>query len=280
MSEIQEPVTPAQPSPEGTTPNPADVVENSKIPEKFLDEAGNPDPHKMFESYKEIEKGFHQKSEELSKFKKEPPKVDDTTDKQKQEQKEAQTTPEAEVKKTAEGYKLDYEAFKEDYYKNSGKLSDEMREQALKAGVPEEFIDSTIERFQDKAKKEYAQVAEVVGGQEELDTVFEWVTTHYSEEDIKELNEDFKKGISLKTAKKIVKGLQEEMLASEGKAPEFINETSGGSSSDTNIFKSEAQAQAYLSDERANTKSSKYDPAYMKEFREILSRSKKAGYIH
>lgn len=203
-----------------------------------------------------------------------PPPDDEDPDKSnKPTDKEDDTSLES-IKKIAEDSKLNWEDFEQDYYNNGGKLSDEMRQKAIKAGVSEKFIDKSIESLQKTAKEEYSKVAEAVGGLDELDAVFKWVATDPAKlESTKKL---FNTEMSLEAAQYIVQGLKNEMLAKEGKPPAYLKETSGGGVA-SDVFENQAQVQAYLSDPRADYRSPKYDPAYRQAYREKLSRSIKAG---
>lgn len=192
-------------------------------------------------------------------------------------QAEKETNPLVDAQQTIEEHKLDWDEFQNDYYKNNGSLSDDMRDKAIKAGIPEQLIDKTIAGFQQTAKEEYSKVADAVGGLDELDAVFGWVAKNFSEEKLNNLKKTFSTELPLEAAQYIVQGLKNEMLANEGKPPSYFKNTGGGTTSGE-VFESRAQAVAYLNDPRADYKDPAYDPAYMKKYDAIIARSKKAGY--
>lgn len=179
------------------------------------------------------------------------------------------------LQKVAEEHKLDWEELETDYYKNNGKLSPELEEKILKAGVPKELVDNAITGLQAQQKEEYAQVASAVGGLDELNAVLGWVAQSYSEEEKIELNASLK-NVNLKTAQFIVQGLRNEMLSKEGTAPNYVKGTSGGSGAGK-VFRDRAEMTAYLNDPRAKLHSPTYSEAYMNDYNEIIKRTEASG---
>lgn len=171
---------------------------------------------------------------------------------------------------------LDFDEFQKSYVDNNCQLTDEMKQKCLEAGVPQEFITRAVEGIKARHDNEMNQVAEVIGGRENLTKTLEWGKNNLTKEELSDFQADLSSNPSLTTAQAIVFFIHNKMLNSEGKAPNYINNTTGGSAL-TDVFKSKAEALKAMSDPRYDCTHKDYDEAYAKELDEKLARTKQAN---
>lgn len=180
------------------------------------------------------------------------------------------------LKQIAENKGLDFDEFQKAYVANNCTLTEDMKQKCLDAGVPPDFIDRAVEGIKSRHDKEMNEVAEVVGGRENLTKALEWGKQNLSKEELEDFQTDLSSNPSLTTAQAIVFYIHNKMMNAEGKAPEYINNTTGGGAL-TDIFKSKAEALKAMSDPRYDCTHKDYDEAYVKELEAKLDRTKTAN---
>lgn len=180
------------------------------------------------------------------------------------------------LKNIAEKKGLDFEEFQREYVANNCQITENLKQKCLQAGIPEEFIGRAGEGIKAQHELEMNQVSEVIGGREILAKTLEWGKSNLTADELSDLRADLSSNPSLTTAQAIVFYLHSKMVSSEGKAPKYLNDTTGGSSL-TDIFKSKAEALKAMSDPRYDSSHKDYDEAYAKELEEKLARTKQAN---
>lgn len=180
------------------------------------------------------------------------------------------------LKNIAENKGLDFDEFQREYVANNCELTEALKEKCIKAGIPEEFIGRAAEGIKAQQEVEMNQVSEVIGGRENLTKTLEWGKTNLTYEELSDLRLDLASNPSLTTAQAIVFYIHNKMLNAEGKAPKYLNDTTGGNSL-TDIFKSKAEALKAMSDTRYDSSHKDYDEAYARELDEKLARTKQAN---
>lgn len=182
----------------------------------------------------------------------------------------------ANLKNIAEKKGLDFNEFQQEYVANNCQITESLRQKCLQAGIPEEFIGRVGEGIKAQHEVEMNQVSEVIGGRESLAKTLEWGKSNLTADELNDLRADLSSNPSLTTAQAIVFYLHSKMVSSEGKAPQYLSNTTGGSGL-TDIFKSKAEALKAMSDPRYDSSNKDYDEAYAKELEEKLARTKQAN---
>lgn len=180
------------------------------------------------------------------------------------------------LKQIAENKGLNFEEFQKDYVANNCTLTDEMKKKCLDSGVPADFINRAVEGINARHEKEMNDVAQVIGGRETLTKTMEWGKNNLSKEELQDFHSDLASSTSLTTAQAIVFYIHNKMVNAEGKTPDYISTTTGGTAL-TDIFKSKAEAFKAMSDPRYDSSHRDYDESYAKELEAKLERTKQAN---
>lgn len=180
------------------------------------------------------------------------------------------------LKDIADKKGLDFDEFQRLYVANNCELSDELKQKCLDAGIPEEFIGRAAEGIKAKQDEEMNLVSEVIGGRENLAKTLEWGKENLTPDELNDIRVDLSSNPSLTTAQAIIFYMHSKMVSAEGKAPQYVTNTTGGNTL-TDIFKSKAEALKAMSDPRYDSSNKDYDENYAKELDEKLARSKQAN---
>lgn len=180
------------------------------------------------------------------------------------------------LKNIASAKGIDFDEVMQSYVANNCQLTDEMKKKCLEKGISEDFIQRASEGIKALHDKEMTSVAEVIGGRENLTKTLEWGKQNLTKEELADIQTDLSGNPSLTTAQAIVFYIHNKMINSEGKPPEYIQDTTGGTAL-TDIFKSKAEALKAMSDNRYDCSHRDYDEAYAKEIEEKLERTKQAN---
>jgi hypothetical protein len=180
------------------------------------------------------------------------------------------------LKEIASQKGVNFDEIQTSYIANNCQLTDEMRKKCEDAGIPADFITRATEGIKALHDKEMNDVSAVVGGRETLTKTLEWGKQNLSKEELADFQADLSSNPSLTTAQAIVFFIHNKMINAEGKAPNYIDNTTGGSTL-TDIFKSKAEALKSMSDPRFDSTHKDFDEAYAKEIEEKLNRTKQAN---
>lgn len=180
------------------------------------------------------------------------------------------------LKNIAEQKGIDFDEVMQSYVANNCQLTDEMKQKCLEKGITEDFIQRASEGIKALHDKEMNSVAEVIGGRENLTKTLEWGRQNLTKEELADIQTDLSGNPSLTTAQALVFYIHNKMVSSEGKPPEYIQDTTGGTAL-TDIFKSKAEALKAMSDPRYDCTHKDYDEAYAKELEAKLDRTKTAN---
>jgi hypothetical protein len=162
---------------------------------------------------------------------------------------------------------FDYAKLQEEF-NATGEISKETREKLAEAGISDEIIDNYIDGQKAKVEAKINEIAEVVGGREEMDSIVKWASNNLSEEEKSSINAIRDENIM----KIILKDLKERMEEKEGKTPDYVK--GDGGKSQTNIYESQAQMMAEIRDPRYEV-----DEAYREQVRKKIEASVGAGKI-
>lgn len=162
---------------------------------------------------------------------------------------------------------FDYAKLQEEF-NQSGEISKETREKLAEAGISDEVIDNYISGQQAKVEAKKNEIAEVVGGREEMDKVIKWASKNLPEAEKVSINSVKDENIM----KIILKDLKERMEEKEGVTPELLS--GDGGKNLTNVYESQAQMMADIRDPRYDK-----DEAYRDKIRKKIEASRVAGTI-
>jgi hypothetical protein len=154
-------------------------------------------------------------------------------------------------------------------YMSSGDISKETRAELAKHGFNEQAVNNFIAGQQALVEKQMTDIAQVVGGVEEMSTVIEWAKTNLSEDEKKEIDSIHDPA----SIKFILKGLKAQMDEKEGKIPNQITGNAGQTPSD--LFESMAEVEEAISDPKYSK-----DEVYREKIRQKITASKNAGKIN
>lgn len=138
-------------------------------------------------------------------------------------------------------------------YSENGSLSDDHYKALEEAGYPRALVDQHITTLNDsnaKAASEsdalVAEVVESIGGDEAYKELTTFAAENYSDEQIEAYNAAVNSG-NKHTAQLAVRGLQAEMQAANGKAPNLVQ---GGERPNADVYKSRYEMQTDMKDPR------------------------------
>lgn len=222
-----------------------------------------------------ITESIVQPETQISQEQKENPQFSDAHNQEQQDLNYTETSFDN-LKNIAEKKGLDFDEFQREYVANNCQITESLKQKCIQAGIPEEFIGRAGEGIKAQHEQEMNQVSEVIGGRENLTKVLEWGKSNLSADELSDFRADLSSNPSLTTAQAIVFYIHSKMINSEGKIPQYLDNTTGGSGL-TDIFKSKAEALKAMSDPRYDSSHKDYDEAYAKELEEKLARTKQAN---
>ena len=168
---------------------------------------------------------------------------------------------------------LDIAALTAEYGENEG-LTDKTYKKLAAKGLDKETVDLMIDGQLSRAREYAGTLAEIAGGQEQLDALFAWAGSSKTEEQVKALNLVFE-GNNLEAAKMTLMGLAAEHAAavangtvdalSEGETKLIDGETAMGVTG-ARPFRSQAEITAAMKDPKYES-----DPAYRKDVENRLA---------
>lgn len=162
---------------------------------------------------------------------------------------------------------FNYDALSAEFEAN-GDLLPDTRAKLAKQGLDKRLVDNYIEGQKALVQKAMDDVASVVGGRDQMNTVVQWARAN--------LTADEKKSIDAvkdpAVLKIILKNLEQRMNDNDGQLPQQLQGKAGGSKG--NYFESMAQVEEAINDPRYST-----DPAYRNKVARKLTASRKAGIL-
>lgn len=158
---------------------------------------------------------------------------------------------------------LDFAVFQQEYAELGG-LSEEAYQALGEAGFPPEMVDSWIEGQNAVAERMTADIKNVVGGDQEYDTLMQWASQYLPEQDIDAYNATMESQ-NVDMIRLAVQGLYAR-YRSEGE-PSLVQGGTGAASTGGR-FESTAELTAAMQDPRYDK-----DPAYRQQVANKLRRS-------
>ena len=138
-------------------------------------------------------------------------------------------------------------------------------------GLEKRTVDDYIAGQTARVAKQTADVAAVVGGEENLQPVLNWAGENLSAEDINFYNEATKQGTT--AAKMALETVYNRFITANGAAPNLLNgDTTNSSGKD--VFKSSFEMTQAQQDKRYWS-----DPDFQREVEDKIKRSIKAGTV-
>lgn len=160
---------------------------------------------------------------------------------------------------------LDMKALSKEYADNDGKLSDATVKTLADKGITKEALDSYVAGQQAQAKLIADEITTVVGGAEQLQTLYSWASANMSAEEIKAFNGAVESGDKA-LARFAMQGLMARYQNANGKAPSLVNSERAPLAAGAQPFESNAQVVAAIGDPRYQN-----DEAYRKQVERRLA---------
>lgn len=160
---------------------------------------------------------------------------------------------------------VDYNSLAEEYL-NNGKLSEKSMAELEAAGIPPEMVNDYIKGYEARAELERNELAECVGGREEMENIITWASNNLKKEEIYALNA-IRNKFELES---VLIGLKTRMEEKEGKIPKYQKGT--GDKTVVTGFRSKAE----MAEAIRNPKY-KIDEAYRADVRKKIAASREAG---
>lgn len=160
---------------------------------------------------------------------------------------------------------VDYNSLAEEYL-NNGKLSEKSMAELEAAGIPAEMVNDYIKGYEARAELERNELAQCVGGREEMESIITWASNNLKKEEIYALNA-IRNKFELES---VLIGLKTRMEEKEGKIPNYQKGT--GDKTAVVGFRSKAE----MAEAIRNPKY-KIDEAYRADVRKKIAASREAG---
>ena len=199
-----------------------------------------------------------QPSEQEEKAKEEAPKEDIKPEDVDQENVE-------EVTKALQTKGFDYEALTEEYM-STGALSEKTMADLNKVGITKDIVDNYIAGCNARMEAERNELAEVVGGREQMDSIIDWAAHNLSKEEIISINA-IRDKYQLKNT---LIGLKNRMEEKEGVIPKY--QDGDGGKAGVAGFRSQAEMFEAIKDPKYSK-----DPAYRHDVQMKVQASREAG---
>lgn len=186
------------------------------------------------------------------------------------DQEDRNTSTDLEIKaKEAEESGVDFSKYSEEF-NTDGQLSEDSYKELEKQGYNKQIVDDYIAGQQARVKQQTTEIAQVVGGEENLQPVLDWAADNLSEDEIAAYNVATQGGTA--AAKLALQGLHSRYVAANGDSPNLIS--GEGAPAGGDVFKSSFEMTKAQEDPRYWK-----DPDYQAEVLAKIERSHKAGTI-
>jgi hypothetical protein len=172
-----------------------------------------------------------------------------------------------EASEVLESKGFDMQALTDEFQAN-GDLTPETRAKLAKHGFSEEVVDNFIQGQMLIVQKTMEDIASVVGGVEQMQTVVEWAKANLSPE----LKASYDKIHDPAMIKVLLKDLERQMNDSEGYLPQQLQ--GGAGESRGNYFESMHEVEEAINDPRYSS-----DPVYRAKVAQKLTASREAGVL-
>lgn len=225
-----------------------------------------------YKSVEDLENGYKNLEKKLGQ--KQPENIVKDSEKQATDNN-YQDTSFDNVQNIAKEAGLDWEKLETEFYDNGGQINANTKKELISKGIPEEFIDQACAGLKAQADKEINMIAEVCGGRDEYNVTMEWAAMNLSEEEKDAIQKDLRNKPTITTGKAIISYLHNKRLEAEGITPKYLSGNASSVAGD--YFESQAQVTAAMSDPRYKSGTKEFDPAYVKQVADKLTRSRKAG---
>jgi hypothetical protein len=172
-----------------------------------------------------------------------------------------------EASEVLESKGFDMQALSDEFQAN-GDLTPETRAKLAKHGFSEEVVDNFIQGQMLIVQKTMEDIASVVGGVEQMQTVVEWARANLPA-DVKASYDKIHDPVMIKV---LLKDLERQMNDSEGYLPQQLQ--GGAGESRGNYFESMHEVEEAINDPRYSQ-----DPAYRAKVAQKLTASREAGVL-
>jgi hypothetical protein len=172
-----------------------------------------------------------------------------------------------EASEVLESKGFDMQALTDEFQAN-GDLTPETRAKLAKHGFSEEVVDNFIQGQMLIVQKTMEDIASVVGGVEQMQTVVEWARANLPA-DVKASYDKIHDPVMIKV---LLKDLERQMNDSEGYLPQQLQ--GGAGESRGNYFESMHEVEEAINDPRYSQ-----DPAYRAKVAQKLTASREAGVL-
>lgn len=172
-----------------------------------------------------------------------------------------------EASEVLESKGFDMQALSDEFQAN-GDLTPETRAKLAKQGFTQEVVDNFIQGQQLIVQRTMEDIASVVGGVEQMQTVVEWARANLPA-DVKASYDKIHDPVMIKV---LLKDLERQMNDSEGYLPQQLQ--GGAGESRGNYFESMHEVEEAINDPRYSQ-----DPAYRAKVAQKLTASREAGVL-
>ena len=172
-----------------------------------------------------------------------------------------------EASEVLESKGFDMQALSDEFQAN-GDLTPETRAKLAKQGFTQEIVDNFIQGQQLIVQRTMEDIASVVGGVEQMQTVVEWARANLPA-DVKASYDKIHDPVMIKV---LLKDLERQMNDSEGYLPQQLQ--GGAGESRGNYFESMHEVEEAINDPRYSS-----DPAYRAKVAQKLTASREAGVL-
>jgi hypothetical protein len=172
-----------------------------------------------------------------------------------------------EASEVLESKGFDMQALSDEFQAN-GDLTPETRAKLAKQGFTQEIVDNFIQGQQLIVQRTMEDIASVVGGVEQMQTVVEWARANLPA-DVKASYDKIHDPVMIKV---LLKDLERQMNDSEGYLPQQLQ--GGAGESRGNYFESMHEVEEAINDPRYSS-----DPVYRAKVAQKLTASREAGVL-
>ena len=170
------------------------------------------------------------------------------------------------AEKAVEKSGLDMSEFTSEFA-SKGKLSDDSYKKLADKGITKETADSYIEGQKARAVQYAGQLAESVGGKEQMDALYKWAGQTLSAEELGPINKAIE-SMNVGLAKTVLAGLKARFTAENGSEPQLIDGGEPVATAGVKAFESSTELINAM-----RSKEYKTDPAFRKKVEQRLART-------
>jgi len=170
-----------------------------------------------------------------------------------------------EVKQALDKRGLDFDVMTEEYL-TAGKLSEKSMKALADAGISEDMVNDYIKGAEARVELERNELAQCVGGREQMETIINWAADNLKKEEIIALN-SIRNKFELEA---VLVGLRAKMEDKEGKIPDYQKGT--GNETTISGFRSQAEMFEAIKNPKYNK-----DEAYRADIQKKIAASREAG---